>query len=117
MGSFNSTCSITDMSLVYGSPIYIQLILPTWRKDSYGIDGAHHGCGEKGLRVSDDGAFKTLPIGTKDFPEIEKQYKFIQNLNFLFKVLRPSYYGSQFSNQKLYDKFHEFSIKIRNKRK
>lgn len=71
MGSFYATCSITDVSLTSNDKTYMQLILPTWVSNPHSIDGADIGCGEKGLRVSNQGAMaEFVPFG---FP-IEGEY-------------------------------------------
>lgn len=72
MGSFYATCSITDLSITDGDPTYIQLLVPSWRSSSqYALDNEDSGCGEKGLRVSNDGALcEFSPFG---FP-IEGEY-------------------------------------------
>jgi len=64
MGSFYATDSITDASIVDGDATYMQLILPTWSRRPYSIDGEEIGCGEKGLRVSNEGAMgEFVPFG------------------------------------------------------
>ena len=64
MGSFYATDSITDASIIDGDATYMQLILPTWVPNPYSIDGEKNGCGEKGLRVSNDGAMgEFVPFG------------------------------------------------------
>jgi len=64
MGSFYATCSITDASIIDGDATYMQLILPTWVRNPYSIDGEAIGCGEKGLRVSNEGAMaEFVPFG------------------------------------------------------
>lgn len=71
MGSFYSTCSISDLTIIDGDKMYIQLILPSWVKNPYSIDGEKYGCGEKGLRVSNEGSLaEFVPFG---FP-IEGKY-------------------------------------------
>jgi len=71
MGSFYSTCSITDLSIVDGDEMYMQLLLPTWVTNPHSIDGEKIGCGEKGLRVSNEGPLgEWVPFG---FP-IEGHY-------------------------------------------
>lgn len=71
MGSFYATCSITDVSIIDNDKMYMQLILPTWVKNPHSIDGEKIGCGEKGLRVSNEGAMaEFVPFG---FP-IEGHY-------------------------------------------
>lgn len=74
MGSFYGTCSLTGLTLVNGSPTYAQLILPTWSLDVYGCDDREAGCGEKGMRVSNDGALaEFVPFG---FPIEGKYYDY-----------------------------------------
>lgn len=64
MGSFYATCSITDLSITDGDQMYMQLIIPTWVKNPHSIDGEQYGCGEKGLRVSNEGAMgEFVPFG------------------------------------------------------
>jgi len=71
MGSFNSTCSISDLSIICGDATYMQLLLPSWVTNPYSIDGEKVGCGEKGLRVSNEGPLgEFVPFG---FP-IEGHY-------------------------------------------
>jgi len=56
--------------------------------------------------------YKILPLGVEDFDNVKKQYQFIINMHSLYKVLRPSYYGSQSSNKVLYTRFHKFSTEL-----
>lgn len=64
MGSFYSTCSITDLSITDGDQMYMQLILPSWVTNPHSIDGERIGCGEKGLRVSNEGPLgEFVPFG------------------------------------------------------
>jgi len=64
MGSFYSTCSITDLCITDGDPMYMQLIVPTWVTNPYSIDGEQIDCGEKGLRVSNEGPLaEFIPFG------------------------------------------------------
>jgi hypothetical protein len=71
MGSFYATCSITDLSITDSDDMYMQLILPSWVNNPYSIDGEQIGCGEKGLRVSNEGPMgEFVPFG---FP-IEGKY-------------------------------------------
>lgn len=64
MGSFYATCSVSDMTITDGDEMYIQLIVPTWVRNPYSIDGEKHGCGEKGLRVSNEGSLgEFVPFG------------------------------------------------------
>jgi hypothetical protein len=78
MGSFYSTCSISDLSIIDSDSTYIQLIVPTWVKNPHSIDGEQIGCGEKGLRVSNEGPLcEFSPFG---FP-IEGKYADYGNID------------------------------------
>ena len=59
--------------------------------------------------------YETLPLTEKDYLQVEKQYRFIVNMHSLYKVIRPSYYGSQSDNYGLYGKFHKFSTELASK--
>ena len=64
MGSFYSTCSISDLCITDGDPMYMQLIIPSWVTNPYSIDGEEVDCGEKGLRVSNEAALgEFVPFG------------------------------------------------------
>lgn len=64
MGSFNVTCSISDLTIISGDEMYIQLMLPTWVINPYSIDSEKVGCGEKGIRVSSEGSMgEFVPFG------------------------------------------------------
>lgn len=64
MGSFYATCSITDLSITDGDQMYMQLILPSWVNNPHSIDGEQIGCGEKGLRVANEGPLgEFVPFG------------------------------------------------------
>lgn len=83
MGSFYATCSITDLSITDGDDMYMQLIIPTWVTNPYSIDGERVGCGEKGLRVSNEGALaEFVPFG---FP-IEGKYADYGNIDNIVKT-------------------------------
>lgn len=98
MGSFYSTCSISDISIVGGDRMYMQLILPTWVKNPYSIDGEQIGCGEKGLRVSNEGALgEFVPFG---FP-IDGKYADYGNIS----DIKPS------RNIEMLEEFFGISIK------
>jgi len=56
--------------------------------------------------------FEYLPLTQEDYEQVVKQYFFIINMHGLYKVIRPSHYGSQTSNHSFYVKFHKFSIEL-----
>ena len=60
--------------------------------------------------------FILLPINEKHYKNVMKQRNFIYGLTGLYKYLRPSNYGSQTPNFKIWSAFNEHILKVAKER-